>query len=157
MGKNKRKNRRVPKYAIEEHATLKVPIIEEHASFDSYSPTWLFSIFDASSEKWGMSVFQNKVAIILDKFKSFETMTWNEIKKQKHDNNKGSNHFIAIDKLSKQAQDRLIEINMDDVPNVFSLRLSNKFRLLGIMKGSSFQLLWVDPEHEVCPSSKKHT
>ena len=157
MAKNKRKDRRVPKYAVEGHATSKVPIIDEQGSVDGYCPTWLFSIFDINSEKWGLVVFQQKLSIILNKFKSLETMTWHEIKQQKHDNNKSSNHPIAIYKLSKQAQDRLKEINMDEVPEVFSLRVSNTFRLLGIRKGAGFQLLWVDPEHEVCPSQKKHT
>lgn len=157
MGKSKGKNRHIPKYAVEERTTSRAPIINEQGSVDGYYPTWLFSVFDASSEKWGLTAFQNKLSVVLDKLKSFETMTWHEIKQQKHDNNKSSNHLIDIDKLSKRARDRLSEIELDDIAKVFSLRVSNKFRLIGIMKGASFQLLWVDPEHEVCPSQKKHT
>lgn len=90
---------------------------------------------------------------IHSKLCSFESMTWREIlidaKKQ--------NHLIAIDQLCKSAQDRLMELRLDDLDQLLSLRLTGKQRVWGILSDGVATLLWWDPEHEVCPSLLRHT
>lgn len=84
------------------------------------------------------------------KLGAFEGMTWSDIER-------AGSHNVAIDKLSKPARDRLTEIKQDDLDELFSLRLSGKERIWGIRDRSVLRLLWWDPEHAVCPSTKKHT
>lgn len=87
---------------------------------------------------------------ILSKLGDFEGMTWQDIER-------GGSHNVSVEKLSKAARDRLTEINQDDLDELFSLRLSGKERIWGIRDRAVLRLLWWDPEHEVCPSIKKHT
>ena len=83
----------------------------------------------------------------------FESMTWQEIRIR----DKDKNHAIPVADLTREAQDRLAKIGQDDVDELFSLRLSAKERIFGILDESVMRVLWWDPDHRVCPSPKKHT
>lgn len=72
----------------------------------------------------------------------FETRTWSEIESSQ-------NHAIEVWKLSDKAQQRLREIELDDIEEVFSLRLGAKLRVFGIRDHAILRLLWWDPEHRV--------
>jgi hypothetical protein len=78
-------------------------------------------------------------------------MNWGEIEK------KNKNHSIPLDHVTKAARDRLKEMNRDDLDPLFSLRLSGKVRIWGWRDQELFYIIWWDPEHTVCPSSKKHS
>ena len=71
-----------------------------------------------------------------------------------HDNGKKKNHTVAMDGLTKSAIKRLRKINMDDIPGVFSLRFENMFRIIGIRDEAILDILWIDPNHEVCKTSQ---
>ena len=64
---------------------------------------------------------------------------------------------IKIDSLCKEAQNRLIELRFDDLDELWEFRLSGKERIWGTRFGAVIDLIWWDPNHEVCPSKKKHT
>ena len=152
-----KKKHKVPNNALRNEKTIRKPIVKEQFGDDSGSPTWIFSKFDVYSKRWGMGIFEENFNFIFDKLKSFESMSWHTIKKQTHDKGVSSHHGIKIESLSKDAKDRLEEIKMDDLVEVFSLRITNTFRIIGIKDGRCFGFLWIDPNHEVCPSLKKHT
>jgi hypothetical protein len=106
----------------------------------------------ASPFGWS-AVSPEKLREVRDKLRDFESMTWYEIlvaAKHRH-------HAVAIDKLCKQARDRLEELGQADIGDLVSLRLSGPERVWGILNGHVFKVLWWDPEHAVCPSLKKHT
>ena len=84
------------------------------------------------------------------KMSSFETMKWSELPKERH-------HSIDVDDLSLEAKKRLLELKRNDIDQVFSFALGGKIRLIGIRDRHVFKLLWWDPEHQACPSKKKHT
>jgi hypothetical protein len=56
-----------------------------------------------------------------------------------------------------EAQRRLTEIDRDEQAQLFSIRIAAKKRIWGIRDIVILRLLWWDPNHEVCPSPKKHT
>ena len=92
---------------------------------------------------------------ILPKLKEFEKLTWREIEEQlypSYGKYKTKNHSISIDRLCPEAQRRLKELKQDDIEEVFSLRLAGKLRLFGIRHNNCFRLLWIDFNHEICPS-----
>lgn len=116
-------------------------------------PAWRISKMEFS-DPFGWHILDaNGIVSILEKLANFETMTWREIlldaKKQ--------NHNVSVDKLIKEAQDRLTEISLDDLDELTSLHLTGKGRVWGIIDQGVMNLLWWDPEHQVCPSHKKHT
>ena len=86
--------------------------------------------------------------------RELEKQTWEEILTK----GKNQNHNVAIEDLSKPAQNRLTELFRPlDFDDLLSLRLSGKERIWGILDRGSVTFLWWDPEHEVCPSVLKHT
>ncbi|MDP9932536.1 hypothetical protein J2X92_004791 [Variovorax paradoxus] len=75
-------------------------------------------------------------------------MTWAEIQSATGGRKEGNNnHFVPVAKMPKEAQDRLIELRLDDIDDLFSLRLQNALRLYGIRDGRVLRLIWHDPHH----------
>jgi len=113
------------------------------------TPSWRFSTVDKNGPfAWPSDTdIENK---ILQKLRHFDSMKWQEIEGPDH-------HTIEVSNLSKEAQNRLTEIKQDDLDEVFSFHFSGKPRIIGIREMNVIKLLWWDPDHQVCPSIKKHT
>ncbi len=92
------------------------------------------------------SVFE--IVEFLTKLGNFEKMNWTEIISGRH------SHNVSKDRLSKPARDRLEAIKLDDIDELFSLRIEGDNRVWGIKEGHILRLLWWDPDHQVCPSLK---
>ena len=121
---------------------------------NSVCPVWSIQHFDIQSD-WGKGRIEVPAHLWDDlfvKLRNYESMTWGEIMKDKD-----HNHSVAVTQLIPEAQERLKQLNQDDVDSVFRLRLSGKQRVWGIRDRQILKLLWWDPEHEICPSVKKHT
>ncbi|MEI7833801.1 MAG: hypothetical protein WCJ56_11475 [bacterium] len=114
-------------------------------------PVWSFQRLDIGGP-WCFSKIDdaNYFVEVLKKLGEFEKMNWNDL-------GSGGSHLIAISKLAKHAQKRLIEIKQEDIDELFSIRLKGKERVWGIMDNGVIRLLWWDPNHEICPSHKMHT
>ncbi len=131
----------------------KRPAIENWPlSNDSGQVFWSFSLIDCDG-RWGFnSICKNEFHhLITSEFKSKEGISWSALKSN------GGSHSVEKSKLIKAAQDRLADIHLDDIDELFSMRFTNKKRMWGIREGNVFKLLWWDPEHEIYPSLKKHT
>lgn len=89
----------------------------------------------------------------LNRIKHFETQTWAFIE---HDDRK-SHHSIDVVDLTKAAKKRLEKLKLNDVEQVFSIRFNSLFRVIGIRSFGYLRVLWIDPGHEVCKSTKKNT
>jgi hypothetical protein len=87
---------------------------------------------------------------IRQRLSNFESMTWNEIlvKAKKY------NHTVSVDTICSDAQKRLRDIRCADVDELVSLRLSAVERVWGILQEGVLIVLWWDPTHQVCPSTK---
>jgi hypothetical protein len=90
---------------------------------------------------------------IREKLREYEKQTWNEIMVQDRD----KNHHVSTSDLSEKAWRRLKDLKLEDVEQLFSLRISGKERVWGVLTQGVLEVLWWDPKHEVCPSHKKHT
>jgi hypothetical protein len=69
----------------------------------------------------------------------------------------GGNKPIPFERLCPTAQARLRQIDLEEYDGLWELRVSAKRRIWGIRKRHVFYIVWWDPEHEVCPSSRRHT
>ena len=86
-------------------------------------------------------------------------MTWDEIAKATGGKKKGrgnNHHFVQVEKLTKKAKDRLVELKQEDVSELFSLRLTGQTRIYGMRDRRALKLLWYDKYHgtnalAVCP------
>lgn len=122
--------------------------------FDSSDdcPVWRFAFMDM--DKDGPFSFGNisidEWNFILGKMRQWESMKWGEIEGDR-------NHAIKTQSFSAKARKRLVEINYELSEELFSFHLDGRKRLFGIRARSVFYVFWYDPDHEVCPSLKKHT
>lgn len=123
----------------------------EHEGFQKKHPSWTFSRCD--KEKWALSECDNIHETIIAKLSSNEGMTWQEIQSASGGRKSGSNsHFIPIEDLGTDVQKRLIELKLEDVDRLFSLRLTGEKRLWGIVNDNGvFSILWYDPHHKIYP------
>ena len=75
-------------------------------------------------------------------------MTWGELAKASGGRKQGNNHhFVKVEKLTKQAKDRLVELKQEDVSELFSLRLTALTRIYGVRNRRALKLLWYDKHH----------
>lgn len=134
-------------------------IKQELYSSDNKKIVWRFDKIDRT-EKFAFNLerddFNHKE--FMDKLLSYSTMTWAEAKRQTHDDGRSKNHLLNIATLSKEAGDRFKARKLEEFSDdIFSFSLNNLWRIVGIRQGEFFDVLWHDPNHEVCPSKLKHT
>ena len=152
MAAKKRVNNKKPKSIIKISSKKKArggSILEKERIQDR-KLSWKFSIIDTDGE-WTFKniekdTFWNR---LLGTLKNLESQTIGEFIRPIH------NHKIEKYKLCKKAQERLIEIKLDDYDEFYSVHITGIKRLWGILEGSYFKILWWDPRHEICPS-KEH-
>ena len=152
MGKKKKDKKAFQN--IQEEWLKKSNIAKKYhdSNSDIKNPTWQLSLIDWDSQ-WGWRTIEaDKWQDILIKLGHFETRTWADIK-----NHTGSHTVLIADCPNPQMIQRLAEIKLDDIDELFSLRLSGKERIWGILDDHILKILWWDPNHEIWPSPKKHT
>lgn len=130
---------------------------------------WHIGWIDTQHKWWGwkrieFGIWWNE---ILPKLRNFESMTWADIQKASggrgSDNGNGNNsHLVSVEKLSKIAGVRLQEMELDDISDLFSLRLEGIGRMYGIRDGYILKIIWYDhyhndPKRAVYPVHKKHS
>lgn len=133
--------------------TKKSPKGAPDTSYNNENISWHISLLEMVDPFGWHKLDRERVNYILEKLGYFESLTWNEILIER----KKQNHAVPIDQICKEARQRLIEIGQDDITELVSLRLSGKERVWGIRQLAILKLLWWDPEHQVCPTEKKHT
>jgi hypothetical protein len=127
----------------------KVPREAAVVPSDQY-PTWRFSRLDFGGPLCPTRVNGAALTQMAQKLGHYESQTWDQLKQ-------GGSHHVEVNKLEKFARDRLRELKLDDLPALYSLRLSGTNRVWGIRSGNALAVLWVDPDHQVCPAHLKHT
>lgn len=129
-------------------APEKQPHTSEGIDFRTLRPVWRVGRLEMV-DPYGWHVLDAAgVARVRERLKNFEAMTWMEIlvagRKQ--------NHKIKVEDLCADAQARLQELELDQIPELISLRVTARERIFGILQENVLDLLWWDPEHAVCPS-----
>jgi len=81
-----------------------------------------------------------------------ERLTWRELVAGGYQ--RRYNHCPASE-MSRLAQDRPMELKLDDFETLFSIRIDQKKRLWGLLHDGIFRLLWWDPDHQVYPMNLK--
>lgn len=86
---------------------------------------------------------------MLQAFKSIETMTWQNILQATHDKGKSRSHPIETNALTNKGYLAYKKKypKVEQQPELFSLAICNKLRVIGYRDGSSFYVIWIDPNH----------
>ena len=145
-------------YSIEKANTKKTHTYRENPEeYIKKNPVWAFSRCDMEYKKWSITNY-DFINEIFKKLVDYERMTWQDIQSAsggKRDGNGTNSHFVNVAELSKEARDRLTELRLYDIDQLFSLRLGSTIRLYGILENGVFYILWYDKEHEIYKMKKK--
>ena len=132
--------------AAERHRFSKRPVAPpEHGGWDDYKPALSVLELDMDGPFGWSKIRPDSLGPVLGKLQDFERRTWSETLRQA----RKQNHAVSIDKLCKQARDRLAERKLDDFDDLISLRLSSVERVWLIRAEHVALVLWWDPEHKV--------
>lgn len=150
--KNKKSRNNKKKPSLGPNASLsdeKKPKSNEFSLFPISS--WSFQMLDMDGPfGWKKVDDYSQTHKILERLKESEGKSQQELMK-------GGSHFIKIEKLSLNAQERINALNYDDYERLFSLRLGGRERIFCLQRRGRMNVLWWDPDHQVCPAHKKHT
>ncbi|TGL61165.1 hypothetical protein [Leptospira sarikeiensis] len=107
---------------------------------------------------WGTHRNWEKPGDSLEIIKAFRqnyvNKLWKEIFAEKYNYKKGTRQkhiYYPINKLCKEARQRLTELENDDFEEIFRFRLMGKFRFFGFTCGDMFIAIWHDPLHKIYP------
>ena len=139
--------------------TKKTPQIIGPKSYKNCKVVWMFDLIDKNGPyAFNIEDADFKHKDFIEKMINYSSMTWDEIDKQTHDKGKSKNHYLKIDSINNKAIQRLDDLKLETKSDdLYSIAFTNILRIIGIREDDRFHILWYDKNHEVCPSSKKHT
>jgi hypothetical protein len=144
-----KKSKKTPKLGASP-STEKVPHRASRTDRD-FILSWRFTRVDHSG-KWPWRLDQKTSIELAKKMGGWETMKEGLL----FGSNTG-NKQIPTANLCPDAQRRLGQLKLDDIDVLWELRVTGIKRIWGLRQGGTIDILWWDPNHEVCPSSKKNT
>ena len=145
VAKNDRKEKR-PRFAADPRPAKK-PHYQDPCLDDGHPLAWRFSGCDKGGPFGWKIGTDEKFREVIEKLHEFENKNWNDIKV-------GGSHPIPVADLAKEARDRLIEIQRDDLDELMSFRLTGPNRVWCIASGHIMRVLWWDEDHQVYPVVK---
>lgn len=135
----------------------KKPVIAQSNSVIHEKPIWRFDMIDRGGKfAFDLSREDFEHRTVLQKFMDYGCMTWDDIDKQQHDRNKSKHHYLNVESLSHDAIDRIKAKHLEEETDaIYSFAFQNLLRIVGLRQGAEFFVVWYDPNHEFCPSSKR--
>lgn len=107
--------------------------------------SWTWGPRSSLNDSWDMELhpflveYSNKTWLQI-----YDERTGGQQRRQKH-------IYYEVWQICREAQQRLIEIERDDVDTVFRFRMENLKRLYGVVQEHVFHVLWWDPDHKIYP------
>jgi hypothetical protein len=150
----KKDKRKGPKTLIDP-AVQKVPRTEYHEDWQRMRPAWRISLVQMVTPFGWEEIDAATIERIRTRLAAFESMTWKEILTAGQGGYR--HHLIAISRLCRRAQERLVILQQDDVDSLVSLGITQRERVFGILEHNVLKVLWWDPDHEVCPVEMPNT
>lgn len=107
-------------------------------------PVWLVGRIDFDGPWCWKRMDLDTLHRVHERLSAFERMTFREIEGKQ-------NHQIPVERLGKEARNRLVELGIDEYDEVLSLRVTQAERIWGLKAPNGIHLLWWDPAHSVYP------
>jgi hypothetical protein len=138
----------------EQPPTQKIPKSVAVSTYHEFRPSWRVGDMVLSHDELGFhEIDEAALKNLQQRLRGYECRTWQEIL---HSKIHPEDHFLPVDKMSKEAQGLLEQSGVGDVDEVVSLRVGKKCRLWGIMQPfGTLLILWWDPKHLVYPMNIK--
>lgn len=118
--------------------------------------TWRFGILDYDGgprrRRWSWLHLDDDQRTVLKMLATMEQRTWDEAAGT---GNVGTCKRIPAEDLCRDAQHRLVDLELDDQVGLWEIRVTSRARLWGVRLDAVFYVLWWDPNHEVCPGTRR--
>ncbi|MBE6363385.1 MAG: hypothetical protein E7054_06990 [Lentisphaerae bacterium] len=147
-------NKKTPITAVKSKSEKKPVCIVDTLTFHDRHPAWRFArLKHYNDSEFGWSSMEEQMFYIISKLHDIEVQKWSDIFK-----NSKQHHHINVTDLIPEVQ-RLLQKKREDIEQVFSIHISARERLFGIIESGVgiVDIIWWDPQHKICPSHKKHT
>lgn len=111
-----------------DHESYMDKLFEWSQDYEDKDGTWSWE----EDRDWGDEVWQSLLEPFL---KGCGVKKWSEIRAEKFSSKRKSRSkhiYYSIEKIKKEAADRLIDIELDDFPKIFRFRLDGKKRFYGL-------------------------
>ncbi len=112
--------------------------------------SWRFSKADLGGPYKCANLSYSDFQQLWERLKAFETKNLSDLRKT-------GSHPIPVLDYCKEARERLLEIRLDDIEELWSFRIDGACRLHCFQEETIFAVLWWDPDHGACPVEKSHT
>lgn len=84
---------------------------------------------------------------------SLERLTWSDI----FEKDAGNNHAIDVEDFRCPKAKKWMRINLPDQPTLWTIRVTAKERIWGILSEGAYQIVFWDPQHLIWEIPKKDT
>lgn len=130
----------------------KIPIIQESVTlYSDHKASWRIGKIQLV-EPYGWHILgAADIQQIKQKLASLEKNTWNEIfVRDRH-----FNHQIRCDELKCPKARKWMQANMPDQPYLWTIRVTAKERIWGILAEEAYHVIFWDPQHLIWEISKR--
>jgi len=127
-------------------AAVKTPkIVVSKESCYPHRPAWRIGLMEMVDPYGWHQIEGDKIREIRAQLAGIEGNTWKEllVRDAKH------NHFVAVEKICAEAQERLRMLHLDDTDSLLVMRVGHVERIWGILELNVLKVLWWDPEHVI--------
>lgn len=84
-------------------------------------------------------------------FSSFAMMTWGDVDKCSSESGHRMHHHHELGDLVAEAQNRWVDLGLEQFDTVFRFRLGGKKRAWGFIAQAHFHFIWWDRQHAIYP------
>lgn len=152
---------KTPVYSEPPHSTKK-PILNTNPKAYQSAMTWCATVSADIIDYWNWKEprawndieWENDIA---GKLNSFESLKWSELISQRTGGKKKRrklHHEQEVSSLCKEAQDRWLELGLEEYETAFRFRLGGTKRIWGYRLGAHFHLVWYERHHKIYPVDK---
>ena len=140
---------------LEQQTKRRTAIATAKPDWKSEFPRWSFRILAVKGPYSWDQASPGDLKAVAARLGHFEAMRWGEVVTLPGN----PNHLVSVDDLGKEARQEFERIfhAQDQVDELMSLRVDARKRVWGRLDHDTpaLQILWWDPEHQVCPSTKR--
>lgn len=144
---NKGKRPVLPEYL----PTPKTPHWLGPPNIENQHLAWRFSKADLSGPYHCSNFSLPDLQQMWDRLRAFEGMNYSALRKA------GSLHPILVSQMSRDAKERLKELELDDIDAMYSFHIDGPCRMWCIKYQNIFSILWWDRNHGVYKVRKRNT
>ncbi|HAV10892.1 MAG TPA: hypothetical protein DCX22_04710 [Dehalococcoidia bacterium] len=129
----------------------KIPDYLGYPTIENRHIAWRFSNADIFGSMSCGNLALEEHQQLWKRLRAFEKMNVDQLRAT------GSLHSKSIPELEREYRDRLLDLKLDDIEEIYSFRIDGACRLWCMKFENIFSILWWDKNHQVVQIARRHT